>query len=94
MSSIGTEGIMVHVDGVILDANRAFAQLAGRETTTELIGQNAYEVVGLTPTSLQAVLEHSRTRSEDTYEVEIVRPDGGVLQAETSGREGQVSFCV
>ena len=85
MAYIGTEGIMVHADGVILDANQAFAALAGREVG-EVIGQKAFEAVQLTPSSLQAVREHIRSNSEDTYEVEVVRPDGSVLQAETSGR--------
>lgn len=86
MSSIGTEGIMVHAGGRILDTNRAFANLAGFRAPEALIGKNGFEVIPLTPASKRLVEEHIRSGSTDTYDIEMIRADGSILPAETSGR--------
>ena len=86
MSSIGTEGIMVHSEGRVLDANLAFARIVGCETADALVGRAGFEVIPLTPASKERVQEHMRTGSTETYDVELLRPDGGIVPAETSGR--------
>lgn len=87
LSSMATEGIMIHEDGIIADANRAFAELAGYESVDDLVGKRGTQVVPFTPESRRRIEDHMLSESTDTYEVELVRPDGSRLWAETSGRE-------
>jgi PAS domain S-box-containing protein len=86
-SSIAAEGIMIHEEGIILDANEAFAAVLGSPSPNDLIGKNGMEVIPFTPKSKERVLAHMRTDSPDTYDIEIVRPDGTTVPAETHGRE-------
>ncbi|MBN1321947.1 MAG: PAS domain S-box protein [Thermoleophilia bacterium] len=87
LSSLSTEGIMIHQDGAIVDANRAFAQLMSCQDADDLVGRRALETLPLTPESLQRIEAHMQAHSNETYEIEIVRPDGSTLWGETSGRE-------
>ena len=87
LSSMTSEGIMIHEGGVILDANQTFAELVGYSNPDTLIGKNGLEITPFTPESRQRVLANSRAGSTSTYEVELVKPDGSVLPAETQGKE-------
>jgi PAS domain S-box-containing protein len=87
LSAVTSEGIMVHRDFVILDANQAFAALLGVPRANDLVGRNALEVTPLTPESRQRVFAHSRAQSTETYEIELVRPDGAILSVETHATE-------
>ncbi|MBN2400344.1 MAG: PAS domain S-box protein [Candidatus Aminicenantes bacterium] len=87
LSSLTSEGIMIQADGVILDANQAFAELVGYENTDDLIGKNGLKIVSFTAESQQRIRSHLDEYSTETYEIEIVRPDGSLLSAETHGRE-------
>ncbi|MCX6626555.1 MAG: PAS domain S-box protein [Candidatus Solibacter sp.] len=48
LSNLASEGIMIHVSGVILDANLTFARIFGYDQPEELIGRNGPELL-LTP---------------------------------------------
>ena len=49
LSSITSEGLMIRdMEGIILDANDAFAKLTGFSNTEELIGKNVFEVIQFT----------------------------------------------
>jgi PAS domain S-box-containing protein len=87
LSYIGSEGLMVHEEGIILDANQAFASLAGYTNPDDLIGKNGFEVIRFTPESKQIVLDHIRNNSNDTYDIEIVNLNGHVIPVETRGTE-------
>ena len=87
LSSMTSEGIMIHEGGVVLDANQAFARLLGRESPADMIGLPVLEHAPLTPESLERVRESLHSHVADTYEVEIVLPDGSIRSAETSSRE-------
>jgi PAS domain S-box-containing protein len=87
LASMTTEGIMIHEDGVIVDANRAFAELIGYRDADELIGRPGLEVLSATEVSRQELIEHLRLRDSELFTIELLRPDGASLWAETQGRE-------
>ncbi|MBE0664852.1 MAG: PAS domain S-box protein [Candidatus Aminicenantes bacterium] len=87
LSSLTSEGIIIQAGGVILDANQAFAELAGYANSDQLIGKNGLEIISFTAESRQRVLANMRVDSTATYEVDIIKPDGSLLSAETHGRE-------
>jgi PAS domain S-box-containing protein len=86
-SSMASEGIMIHESGVIVDANPAFADLLGFTGPSDLIGKRGMEAIRLTEPSREILLEHLRTGAVDTYEIELVQPDGTLVPCETSGRD-------
>lgn len=87
LSSNAIEGVMIHCDGVILDANQAFANLAGVDDPLDLVGKRLFDVVPHTPESWERIREHMRTRATDAYDVELIGRDGQITPAETSGRD-------
>jgi len=93
LSSLTSEGIMVHKGGVILDANQAFAELLGCSSPDNLIGKNGLEIIPFTSESRQRILAHMRTGSTETYEIELVKSDGSILPAETCGKEITYRGC-
>jgi PAS domain S-box-containing protein len=87
LSTLTSEGIMIHEGGVILDANQAFAELVGSSNAANLIGKNGLEIIPFLSESRQRILAHLRTGSTETYEVELVKSDGSILPAETHSKE-------
>jgi two-component system, cell cycle sensor histidine kinase and response regulator CckA len=87
LSSLTSEGIMIHEGGVILDANQVFAELAGYSNVDNLIGKNGVEIISFTAESRQRIIDSLRTGSTETLEVELVKSDGSILSAETHGKE-------
>ena len=85
-SSIGTEGVMIHQNGVILDANQAFADLIGASGPQELIGKDGPSVIGFTPSSRELIISQIRSESTATFDVTIEKPDGTSVLAETWSR--------
>lgn len=85
-SSIGTEGVMIHQNGVILDANQAFADLIGASSPQELIGKDGLSVIGFTPSSRQLIANQIRSESTAPFDVAIEKPDGTPVLAETWSR--------
>ena len=85
LSNASLEGIMIHHQGVVLDANPAFARLFGYEQPEDLIGKEALRLL-LTPSS-QASIRHRMTEHETgLIEVTGVRRDGTTFAAETDSR--------
>lgn len=85
------EGIIIHDQGTIIDANGAFARLFGY-SRHELIGRNILELAA--PESHQVILKHMRTHSEEAYEAVGIRKDGtrihGELQAKSLPYKGRI----
>jgi PAS domain S-box-containing protein len=77
------EGIVIHDEGTLLDANPAFARLLGYDVD-ELLGRSVFDF--LTDESRAATLSHMRAASEDAYEVRARRRDGSELIAEVNAR--------
>jgi PAS domain S-box-containing protein len=78
------EGVLVHEDGVMLEANPAIARIFGYELE-ELIGKNLVEVIP-GPASRALVIEHMRTGSDACYEITGRRKNGTPFIAEITSR--------
>jgi PAS domain S-box-containing protein/putative nucleotidyltransferase with HDIG domain len=87
LSSLTNEGIMIHEDGIIHDANLAFARLVGYQNSDDLVGKNGLEIIPFTPESRERLLAHMRSGSTEVYEIELLRADGSRLPAVTLGKE-------
>ncbi len=83
LSEAATEGVALHEDGLILDANVALARMVGY-TVDELVGQSALMIAA--PDSRQRVIDAIRSGAETPYEVEGLRKDGSVFPAEVRAR--------
>jgi PAS domain S-box-containing protein len=88
LSEASFEGILIHVDGVVIDANRRLA---------EMIGCEAHELLG--PTSMQrtiaqedsgATLERVAHGYEGTYRITAVRKDGTRFPAELQSKQTRI----
>jgi PAS domain S-box-containing protein len=77
------EGLAISVDGVIVAANEALAQLTGY-TRAELAGMGTRELA--TSESALRALEHIRDGLEVPYELIGVRKDGSLLPFDVRGR--------
>ncbi len=86
LSDATLEGVMVHKDGVILDANRKFAEIFGYDNPEELIGKNGYQIL-LTSESSALAGDRTRHNPEGVFEVNGVRKDGTIFPGETQSRE-------
>jgi len=85
LANAAMEGIMIHEQGVILDANQIFARMFGYERPEELIGVNSLQAL-LTPES-RAHIEQRMARSEEgAFEVIAVRRDGSTFVMQTDSR--------
>ena len=86
LSSLGTEGVMVQSDGVILEANETFARMAAVAAPSVLIGHEGLDLVPFTPASREMVRERIQFGRDEPYEIELRRPDGTTWPAEVSAR--------
>lgn len=83
LSEASFEGIVIAVDGKILDCNSAFARMFGYEPE-EIIGKIP---VDLSPPESQAVImDHIRRGSEEVYDVMGRKKDGTLFPIEMQGR--------
>ncbi len=87
LASMTTEGIMIHEQGVIVDANRAFAELVGYHDGDELVGKKGLDVLPATEESRRELISHLRSADSATFAIELVMPDESRVWAETRGRE-------
>ncbi len=76
------DGIMVHHQGVILDANAAFARLFGYETPEELIGTSGLDFM-MTSESAARIRQSMQQGVSGPIEVTAIRKDGSRFEAET-----------
>ncbi len=83
LSEVSFEGIAIHEDGIIIDANNAFAALAGYDRS-EVIGMHALDFTAAE--YHEAVTENIRAGGEDPYEVMALRKDGTRFPVELRGR--------
>jgi len=77
------EGIVIHDQGTLLDANPAFARLLGY-TMDELLGRSVLDF--LSEESRAVTVSHMRAASDEAYEVRARRRDGSELIAEVNAR--------
>lgn len=88
LSGASFEGIMVHIDGNVIFANRRLAEMLGRDYEEvfgpRLMGQS------LAPEDLPAVLERLAAGYEGAYVVTGVRKDGSRFRAELQSKQGKL----
>lgn len=77
------EGVGVHADGVMVEANRALASMFGYEVD-ELLGLSPLDLVA--PESMQAAKEQLRSGAEAPLELVVLRRDGSTFVAEIAAR--------
>ena len=85
LSNASLEGIMIHDQGVILDANTAFVRLFGYEQPEELIGRNGIEFM-LTPDSRARIYQRLEREESGPLEVTGIRKDGTTFVGETDSQ--------
>ena len=84
LTEAALEGVLIHENGVILDANPSLCRMIGY-TLRELVGGKLLDIM-VAPESRDIVIEHMRSGAPDTYEVVGVRKDGTKILTEVSGR--------
>ncbi|WGV24694.1 hybrid sensor histidine kinase/response regulator [Halotia branconii] len=77
------EGVIIHENGKVLDANPAVAKMFGYELN-EIIGMSATEL--LTPGSQKIFIENFRSSDDKPYELIGVKKDGTVFFLEVVGK--------
>ena len=88
LSSASFEGIMIHVDGHLIDANQRLLEMVGMELTEVLAPDFLRRVV--VPEDLIAIRERLRDRLEGDYTVTAVRKDGSLFRAEILSKQGKL----
>jgi PAS domain S-box-containing protein len=84
LAEVAVEGVVIHDNGLILDANTSFARMFGYDLD-ELLGRNFFDFM-TTPESRETILRHIRSGSEERYEIVGVRKDGSEIVVELSAR--------
>lgn len=86
LSRVTFEGIMIHENGIIIDANQRFAEMFGLRDPEALVGKRGVDVLTLTPESKMRIREAIELRSDSPFEITVVRPDGSSFPVETRSR--------
>jgi PAS domain S-box-containing protein len=84
LASVAVEGIVVHDNGIVLDANESFARMFGY-ALDEIIGRNFFEFM-TTPESREKILAHVRSGVLGRYEAVGLRKDGSEMVVELDAR--------
>jgi len=88
LSEASFEGIMIHVDGSIIDANQRLADMLGYEHA-EVVGPDLLRRA-VAPEDLPSVLQRMRDRVEGEYVITGVRKDGSTFRAELLSKQGKL----
>ncbi len=87
LSSIASEGLIIHENGIIVDLNQTFTKLLGYKNADDLIGKEALGTIPLTPDSKLTVYEHFKSKSDATFDIEITNQNGEIIPCVTRGTE-------
>ena len=88
LSRASFEGIMIHVDGVIIDANQRLAEMLGYDYS-EVIGAQTLKLC-VAPEDYQSVLDRMARRVEGEYVISGIRKDGSRFRAEIHAKQGRL----
>jgi PAS domain S-box-containing protein len=88
LSAASFEGLFVHVDGVIIEANQRLCELAGYERW-EFIGHDP-KARWIAAEDLPAVLQRLKERYEGEYVITAIRKDGSRFRAELQAKQGKL----
>jgi PAS domain S-box-containing protein len=84
LASVAVEGIVIHDNGLILDANESFARMFGYQLD-ELLGRNFFDFM-TTPESREQIVSHIRSGTQGRYEVAGLRKDGSSMVVQLDAR--------
>ena len=84
LASVSVEGIIIHDNGLILDANESFARMFGYHLD-ELLGRNFFDFM-TTPEAREQIISHIRSGTQGRYEVVGLRKDGSSIVVELDAR--------
>jgi len=87
LSEAAFEGIMIHDQGVILNANQAFADLFSYRSPEDLIGKDGLDALTFAPESRELIRGNLSSGLTEPLEIMVMRPDGSMFPAETQGRD-------
>ncbi|MDP6815209.1 MAG: PAS-domain containing protein [Alphaproteobacteria bacterium] len=82
LSDLTNEGVCIHDDGVIVEANQAYAQMHGY-TVAEMIGRDVRDLTA--PEARARVADNIAANPEDSYESVNLRRDGRPFPTEVKG---------
>jgi two-component system cell cycle sensor histidine kinase/response regulator CckA len=88
LSSGSFEGILIHVDGVVIDANQRLAEMLGCEIA-EVLGPHTLGTC-VAPEDLPDVMRRMANRIEGEYVITGVRKDGSRFRAELLSKQGRL----
>jgi PAS domain S-box-containing protein len=81
------EGLFIHSDGIVVEANERFAQMLGY-SRAELTGMDVLHAC-VAPEDIPGVIERMQAQYQGEYVVTAIRRDGARFRAEVLSREGQ-----
>jgi PAS domain S-box-containing protein len=84
LTTMATEGVLIHEHGIILDANPSITRIFGYELS-EVLGRNVLEFVP-DPDDRGLVRDHMQSDSGEAYEISAQRRDGSRVAVEIIGR--------
>jgi PAS domain S-box-containing protein len=88
LSAASFEGLFVHVDGVIVEANQRLCELTGYERS-EFIG-NDPKAQWIATEDLPEVVQRQKNGSEGEYVITAIRKDGSRFRAELQAKQGKL----
>ena len=88
LSAASFEGLMIHVDGDVIDVNDRICEMVGY-SREEMLGPDTTARC-VAPEDLPTVLKHIADRDEGTYVITGVRKDGSRFRAEIQAKQGRV----
>jgi two-component system, cell cycle sensor histidine kinase and response regulator CckA len=91
LSAASFEGIFIHVDGVVLDANQRMTELSGY-SHDELLGSETITRC-VAPEDLPEVQRRVASKSEGVYLVNAVHRSGRRFRAELQSKQGRLGDC-
>jgi PAS domain S-box-containing protein len=84
LAAASVEGIIIHKDGIVIDANPALGRMFGYDLS-EVLGANAVDLLAA-PESRETLIEKMAKRDPGPYEVTGLRKDGSRLDVEITAR--------
>lgn len=84
LSTITVEGIIIHEQGIVSDANEAFSQLF-QYSLDELIGVNIINLIVL-PEYHEGVYENLKVKNPKAYEIQARKKNGDIIPVEVKAK--------
>jgi two-component system, cell cycle sensor histidine kinase and response regulator CckA len=88
LSEASFEGILVHIDGVVIDANQRLAEMAGCEIP-DLLGPETMRRT-VAPEDLASTMQRVASGYEGSYVITAMRRDGTRFRAELQSKQGRL----